>query len=112
MTSLIEQSCKRCGLGRRADGTPVPAIPGVICAGHEFQIHQEAQPAAGKTSIICSHSSIFALILSFPVYYHLGFSHVVNLLLIFFFSEHSQDVILKTLEVSKLTGKENLSTVI
>jgi hypothetical protein len=80
MTSLIEQSCKRCGLGRRADGTPVPAIPGVACAEHEFQIHQEAQPAAGKTSIICSHSSIFALILSFPVYYHLGFSHVVNLL--------------------------------
>ena len=33
----------------------------------------------GKSSIICSHSSFFALILSFPVYCHLVFLHVVNL---------------------------------
>ena len=33
----------------------------------------------GKSSIICSHSSFFALILSFPVYCHLVLLHVVNL---------------------------------
>jgi hypothetical protein len=32
----------------------------------------------GKKSIICSHSSFFASLMSFPVYCHLVFSHVVK----------------------------------
>jgi hypothetical protein len=32
----------------------------------------------GNTSIIYSHSSFFALYLSFPVYYHLVFSHIYD----------------------------------
>src|ERR1700757_537266 len=38
--SPIEQACKHCGLGRRVDGTVIPAFPGTGCPVHDFQVCQ------------------------------------------------------------------------
>ena len=59
--SPIEQSCRKCGYGRRVDGTIVEALPGIVCPGHDFQTHQ--------TSMKTYLSIVYCII---PFYYFIS----------------------------------------